>query len=127
MIYQRTITQLLWLLIIGLHGSLPLLYDDGHHWRSEYHRIVPFATNIHLMVMCILSVLFTIFWLFIRIVIMNQVKKKEENKESMFKSICDAIYYGRLNVITNRFDKPKHLTSHEKDGKSPLYNIMLLH
>ena len=26
-----------------------------------------------------------------------------------------------MDAIINQFDKPKHLTSHEKDGKSPLY------
>ena len=125
MLCQRTALSLFWLLIIGLHGGLPALNKNGEEteWRSADHQYVPFTTTIPIQIMYALAIICTImtmifFWLLMEMEIINTVKKREEIK---FKTIYDAIYYGRLDAIINQFDKPKHLTSHAKDGKSPLY------
>ena len=125
MMYQRTGLQLFWLFFIGLHGVIPVLHENGSFWQTKYHQYIPFATNVPILIMYGLSVLFTIitmmfFWLLMKMEMINAVKKKELVK---FKSIYDAIFYGRFDAILNQFDKPKFLTmaSRLKDGKTPLY------
>ena len=125
MLYQRTALSLFWLLIIGIHGGVEGLHENGEedYWRSKSHKYIPFTQSMPILIMYGMAILCTIFtmiffWLLIQMEIVNTIKKREEIK---FKSIYDAIWHGRLDAIINQFDKPKHLTSHARDGKSPLY------
>ncbi len=104
MMIQRTIFSLFWLLMIGTHFA---------DFYTEFTYLFMYCASVYFT---ILAMLF--FWLMMEYEVINEVKKKEEIQ---FKTIYDAIYYGRLDAIINQFDKKQHLMGMSSDGKSPLY------
>ena len=61
MMYQRTVFQLFWLLIIGLHGSIPSLRENERRWKTDHHVYVSFSfDNYVVIIIYIIAILFTI-------------------------------------------------------------------